>query len=246
MNIPKEILLNQLIRLSFVQSIAKRKHVTGMVNDQSKIDEKVRIINQKLAVSGLDILEIGPGQTFGVLTSLLESGANSIAALDISDYSDNRPKDIKFHTYDGRVMPFGNESYDLICSFSVLEHVRHPKHVVSEMYRVLRPGGKMIHLIDLVDHFNYDWKEADKDFNCLKYPDWLWALMTKNRSNYVNRIRVSGWMSMLHEAGFDTKIISSSSNETIRELWSKNDIGYLKKYTEVDATTRCILVEASK
>lgn len=38
-----------------------------------------------------------------------------------------------------------DESQDLICSWDVLEHIHDPAKAISEMYRILKPGGYIIH-----------------------------------------------------------------------------------------------------
>jgi SAM-dependent methyltransferase/uncharacterized protein YbaR (Trm112 family) len=44
---------------------------------------------------------------------------------------------------DGLKLPFADKSFDFILSQAVLEHVPDPAHAVSEILRVLRPGGKI-------------------------------------------------------------------------------------------------------
>ncbi len=41
----------------------------------------------------------------------------------------------------GENLPIAADSIDLIVSLQVLEHVQHPKRVIEEAYRVLKPGG---------------------------------------------------------------------------------------------------------
>lgn len=44
----------------------------------------------------------------------------------------------------GETLPFPAESFDLVCCWDVLEHVQNPRAVLSETYRVLRPGGVLL------------------------------------------------------------------------------------------------------
>lgn len=49
-----------------------------------------------------------------------------------------------FHSYDGENLPFADDSFDLVYSRQVFEHIRHPDRVAAEIFRVLRPGGLFI------------------------------------------------------------------------------------------------------
>ena len=52
--------------------------------------------------------------------------------------------DCKFVTYDGINIPFENNFFDMIYCRQVLEHVQKPLKLLSDVYRVLRPGGAFI------------------------------------------------------------------------------------------------------
>ena len=45
---------------------------------------------------------------------------------------------------DGNHLPFANESFDTVMTVEVLEHVPDPDHMVGEMTRVLKRGGRML------------------------------------------------------------------------------------------------------
>ncbi len=52
--------------------------------------------------------------------------------------------DASFVTYNGVNFPFADESFDLIYTHQVFEHVRYPEKVLAEAHRTLKPGGTMI------------------------------------------------------------------------------------------------------
>ncbi len=51
--------------------------------------------------------------------------------------------DAEFVTFDGRRLPFDDGSFDLVYCKQVLEHVEHPRDLIAEAARVLRPGGHL-------------------------------------------------------------------------------------------------------
>jgi len=87
-------------------------------------------------------------------------------------------------------------SVDLICSFAVLEHLKDLGRAFSAMTRLLRPGGWMIHKVDLRDHSDFD-----RPLDFLRYPEWLWRLWRWNLS-YMNRVRWSACPPLLAANGF--------------------------------------------
>lgn len=42
---------------------------------------------------------------------------------------------------DGHLLPFKDDTFDAVISEAVLEHVHSPNRVISEIYRILKPGG---------------------------------------------------------------------------------------------------------
>ena len=77
-----------------------------------------------------------------------------------------------FFTYDGRTLPFPSESFDLVYSYQVMEHVRDPEFALREICRVLRSGGLFIgqtsqfepyHSYSLWNFTIYGWKRIVED-----------------------------------------------------------------------------------
>jgi SAM-dependent methyltransferase len=52
--------------------------------------------------------------------------------------------DAEFVAFDGINLPFEKESFDLIFSNQVFEHVRYPERLLKEVYRVLNKGGYFV------------------------------------------------------------------------------------------------------
>jgi SAM-dependent methyltransferase len=46
----------------------------------------------------------------------------------------------------GEHLPFAAASFDVVCSFQVLEHARKPRLFLDESIRVLKPGGWLVHV----------------------------------------------------------------------------------------------------
>lgn len=92
-----------------------------------------------------DALEIGSGT--GYQLSILKKICRSAKGIDLKSgpYSDHQAEDIL--EYDGRNIPFFNQTFDIIFSSNVLEHVDQLDEFHEEMKRVLKSGGVAIHII---------------------------------------------------------------------------------------------------
>ena len=62
---------------------------------------------------------------------------------DSPEVAERRRTDAEFVTYDGRRLPFGDASFELVYCKQVLEHVEHPRELIGEVARVLEPGGRL-------------------------------------------------------------------------------------------------------
>lgn len=62
--------------------------------------------------------------------------------------------------YDGKVFPFTDNSFDSVLTNQVFEHVFNPAEFITEIYRVLKPGGQLL----LTVPFMWDEHEQPYDF----------------------------------------------------------------------------------
>ncbi len=91
------------------------------------------------------VLEIGGGS--GYQASLLASYGCDVHSIDLSGRSVLGKKYYVVADYDGQKIPFSDQSFDLIFSSNVLEHIESLGPVFEEIRRVLKPKGKIIHLL---------------------------------------------------------------------------------------------------
>lgn len=127
--------------LSFYQSIAENRY---------QIHPWLADLIDGISVRGERVLEIG----HGIGTDLVRFAQNgmSVAAVDLAEsHHAMAAENLKLNSFDGDLrlcdatdLPFEDESFDLIYSFGVLHHMNNPEACVSECYRVLKPGGRIV------------------------------------------------------------------------------------------------------
>jgi ubiquinone/menaquinone biosynthesis C-methylase UbiE len=90
--------------------------------------------------SGCRVLDIGCGWNADLLRSV-EPYVASGTGIDFKapDFNTDKIKTIKAHIED--TLPFKDGEFDVVTMLAVLEHIAQVDKVVSESYRVLRPGG---------------------------------------------------------------------------------------------------------
>lgn len=99
------------------------------------------------------ILDFGCGVGRTVY-SLLDQGFINAVGYDIRDYLSLRDPNDRSHFFiadavggGGGRLPFDDNTFDLVISDQVLEHVMDQVSILRELYRVMRPGGCAIHVI---------------------------------------------------------------------------------------------------
>lgn len=121
-----------------------------------------KILLQEIDCKGKEVADVGCGT--GILSFMaLEKGVKKICCVDISplmlemckkksidkEYPDNV---ISFHEGDTEKLPFGDSLFDIVFSNMVLGMVPNQQEAISELTRILRPGGTLALSIHGYDH----------------------------------------------------------------------------------------------
>lgn len=96
---------------------------------------------------------------------------------------------------DVSALDLSDESIDVLCSRSVLEHYMDFPRACAQMNRVIKEGGVAFHSIDLVDHRSYE----SSDFH-------YWSFLAEDESWHdpiCNRLRPTEIRSAFENASFD-------------------------------------------
>ncbi len=141
---------------------------------------KFRFLQEIISGANIDenskILDVGCGikTVLHFLPGEVKIGIDSLADEYIKIY--NYPKDIIIKKSFGEKLTFENDFFDTVFTTNALDHTRSPKDVVSEIYRVLKPGGYFVLINELVKK---DFKRDRAHPNNLEEKDILELLSGK-------------------------------------------------------------------
>jgi len=100
-------------------------------------------------VQGKRVLDFGCGSGYG--SARMAKIAESVEAVDVAEDAIAHAREkfplprLQFTHIDPFArLPFADASFDTVLSFQVFEHVTNVDHYLSEIHRVLRPGGVLV------------------------------------------------------------------------------------------------------
>jgi SAM-dependent methyltransferase len=99
---------------------------------------------------GKKVLDVGSGNGY-VLSKYAAEGAE-VFGIDITEAGINLCRkrfeylglNGDFRVADAQEIPFPDKTFDCVCSMGVLHHVPNTQKALDEIYRVLKPGGRLI------------------------------------------------------------------------------------------------------
>lgn len=155
------------------------------------------------------ILDIGCGTGF---TMSLLSRFGDVSGVDKSasaiDFCRKRGFS-QIKKTDGNILPFRNNSFDLITCLDVMEHVKNDKNMLTEVKRVLKPKG---YFIIFVPAFSFLWSKLDI------------------RSKHYRRYELYSFKKLLETSGFSVSCINYFNYVfflpiLLIRLWQKTSFG---------------------
>ncbi|WP_321415574.1 class I SAM-dependent methyltransferase [uncultured Desulfobacter sp.] len=218
-------------------------------NGQKNFSILCESLPENYCFSNKACLHIGPGGNFDFETILFQRQAH-VTAIDKYDFGmDGKPEILQKINFlfpaDIEAMPLEENSFDLVASFAVLEHTRCPEKALSEINRVLKPGGIAVQTIVTRDHRSFSSLNGYTPFSYRKYSDSEWDFISGQKF-YQNRLMPCQWLDLARKTGLGILRYETLSKETITPEM-KNDFHVdfdnftIDKLEEVD----CLLV-ASK
>ncbi len=118
-------------------------------NDQTPLEDQV-----------IKVLDVGSGGLEQPDYQRLMIEKLNCEFYGIDPFSSPPSKQYKFFQAVAESMPYQNDSFDLLFCISSLDHAIQPKVALAEMYRVLKPGGRILFVetIRNVDKFYVKWR----------------------------------------------------------------------------------------
>jgi SAM-dependent methyltransferase len=106
-------------------------------------DARYRNLIQKYLAPGQTVLDAGCGRYMKFSKELADG--RQVFGIDLESTLDTRNQTAPFGVRGNlSQLPFKAESFDMVISRSVVEHLDDPPQVFREFCRVLRPGGKVV------------------------------------------------------------------------------------------------------
>jgi len=106
------------------------------------------------------ILEIGPDNNPSIHEQTVSNNTIRWETLDIRPFGSMADNDLTYVVQDEYSYPIANNTFDIVLSAQVIEHVKKPWVWIKELYRITKKGGKVITIAPV------SWRRHDFPVDC--------------------------------------------------------------------------------
>lgn len=140
--------------------------------------EKIKLCASE--ISG-KILDVGCGKK---PYQKLFVGATEYIGMDIENPGHDHAHENIDVFYDGKIFPFPDRSFDSVLTNQVFEHVFNPSEFLSEIYRVIKPGGFLLLTVPFI------WDEHEQPYDYGRYSSFgIKSILEKNGFEIVKQYK---------------------------------------------------------
>lgn len=129
------------------------------------------------------ILDFGCGQK---PYKSLFTNATEYVGVDIENEAHIHDKEDIDYFYDGKTLPFEDESFDNVFASEVLEHVFNYEEIMPELYRVLKPNGKILITVP------FAWEEHEVPYDNCRFTHFGIESLLKKYNFQIENMEKSG------------------------------------------------------
>jgi SAM-dependent methyltransferase len=134
------------------------ERLTPELTGQAEIEHLHRYFLARHMCRGKDVLDVASGEGYG--SALLAQVAKSVVGVELAEdvvahaNTEYRQPNVCFWQGDARELPIPDASIDVAVSFETIEHFDGHDRFLSEIRRVLRPGGRLVISTPDRDHYS--------------------------------------------------------------------------------------------
>jgi SAM-dependent methyltransferase len=130
-----------------------------------------------LVPRGARVLDVGCGN--GFIAYHLNAMGRSVTGVDLNSTTE---APIQYRTFNGRVLPFEDVSFDAVIFSFVLHHSQNIAGLLAEARRVLRPDGRIVIYEDIPELWHdralclwhdRNWKSRTGPCTFLRFESWI-------------------------------------------------------------------------
>ena len=173
-------------------------------------DVKSVLFETVVGLSPARILEIGPG-TGDLAQRLVAAGLRDYAAIDVSPRMAQLTSDrgVSAQVGDVQAMPFADGEFDCVIAAWMLYHVPDPDLGLSEIARVLEPGGRLLAVTNSERHLEELWSLVGQERWALPFTAENGRPMLDRHFAEVTAREIEAWITFPDDAAIRRYVSAS-------------------------------------